>query len=103
LSLYRHNKRKYVTVKANAQGRYAIQELDLEVALLNGWVRFWHQGELLPLPADLVRERDEARRRAEQATQRAEVERQARLAAERELETLRARLRQSQPPPGNGP
>jgi hypothetical protein len=85
LTLYRHNGRKYVTVKPNAQGRYAIRELEMEVALLDGWVRFWFRGELLPLPADLLRLLEEARRREEE-------ERQGRLAAEAENARLRAEL-----------
>jgi Uma2 family endonuclease len=99
VTLYRHNKRKYVTVKPNAHGRLAIPELELEVGLLNGWVRFWHRRELLPLPADLQRELDKARREAEAAKQQAkEAERRADelqrqlAAAERELADLRARL-----------
>jgi Uma2 family endonuclease len=98
LSLYQHSGRRYVSVKANAQDRYAISELDMEVALFEGWVRFWYQGSLLPLPGDLQRELDAERRRADAAEKRAhaaekraEEERQARLAAERELEQLRAR------------
>src|ERR1700722_1379518 len=50
LTLYRHNKRKYVSVKPNEMGRLAIPELDLEVALLEGWMRYWFKGELLALP-----------------------------------------------------
>jgi hypothetical protein len=37
--------------------------LSLEVGLLDGWVRFWHRGELLPLPADL--EKDLLREKAQ--------------------------------------
>jgi Uma2 family endonuclease len=124
LTLYRHTGRKYVTVKPNEHGRYAIPDLDLELALLEGWVRFWYQGTLLPLPADLQRDLDEARRqaelerqradqerqradqerqradqerqRADQALQQAEEERQTRLAGERELQELRARLAELQ-------
>jgi Uma2 family endonuclease len=99
LTLYRHNKRKYVTVKPNAQGRYAIRELDLEVALHDGWVRFWYQGALLPLPADLQRDLDEARRQADEARrqtieekQRADELQRRLAAAERELAELRNRL-----------
>jgi Uma2 family endonuclease len=62
LTLFRHSGKKYVTVTANEAGRYAIEELELEVAIFDGWVRFWFRGELLPLPADLQRELDEARR-----------------------------------------
>jgi Uma2 family endonuclease len=89
LTLYRHNRRKYVTVKPNAAGRYPIRELDLEVGLVDGWVRYWHQEELLPLPADLQRDLDAARRQLADATRRAD-ELQGRLeAAERELAMLR--------------
>ncbi len=84
LTLYRHRRKGYVSTKPNEHGRYAIPELDLEVALLDGWVRYWYKGALLPLPADLLRERDQANRRAEVAEQ--EV---ARLRAE--LERLRGR------------
>ncbi len=123
LSLYRQMKGKYVSVTPNERGRLALAELDLEMALLEGWCRFWYQGQLLPLPGELLHELDEFRRRtqeleqqlqqanqrAEQANQRAEQllhesqqarqqaeqERQSRLALEQELERLRAKL-----PPG---
>jgi Uma2 family endonuclease len=96
LTLYHHNRRKYVRVKPNQQGRYAIPELEMEVAILDGWVRFWFRGELLPLPADLQRQVVEANRRAEE-------ERQARLAVEEENARLRAELEQirSQRPNNN--
>jgi Uma2 family endonuclease len=98
LTLYRHNKRKYVTVKATTQGRLPIQELDLEVGLLEGWVRFWYQGELLPLPVDLQRDLDATRRELQEARQEAKEARQEAIqlqdrlrAAERQLAELRAR------------
>ncbi len=104
LTLYHHNDQKYVSVKPNGQGRLAIAELEMEVALLNGWVRFWYRGDLLPLPGDLQRDLDATRvelkaarsalRAAEVKTvaaeQRGEQEHQARLAAEQEVERLRA-------------
>ncbi len=91
LSLYHHNKRKYVKVRPNEHGRYPIPELDLEIALLDGWVRFWYQGELLPLPGELQRALDEVRQQAAAEKRRAD-ELQKRLeAAERELARLRAR------------
>jgi Uma2 family endonuclease len=104
LTLYRHNGRKYVSVRPNAQDRYAIAELQLEIGLLDGWARYWYQGTLLPLPADLLRDLEEARRqseeyrrqaeeerqRAERAERSAEQERQMRLALEQELERLRS-------------
>ncbi len=94
LTLYRLKGRKYVSVKPNEDDRYAIPELDVEIALLDGWVRYWQEGKLLPLPAELQRDLDAALRRAETAEQRAEQERAARLALEREVEQLRSQLRQ---------
>jgi Uma2 family endonuclease len=101
LTLYRHTGRKYVSVKPNAAERFAVRELELEVALLGGWVRFWLRGELVPLPADLQSELDharrelaaerEARRAAEQRSEKAE---EARSAAEEELGRLRAEVEQ---------
>jgi Uma2 family endonuclease len=94
LTLYHLEGKKYVSVKPNAAERYAITELDLELALLDGWVRYWYKGELLPLPADLQRDLDEARRQLAEANRRAEQEHQARLAAEQELAQLRAQVEQ---------
>jgi Uma2 family endonuclease len=93
LTLYRHTKRRYVSVKPNEHGRLALPQLDLEMGLLGEWCRFWYQGELLLLPGDLLHQRDEARRTADE-------ERRARLAAERELEALRAQLKRRQDKPG---
>ncbi len=113
LTLHRHNGERYVTVLPNGNGRHAIPELDLEVALLDGWVRYWYRGELLLLPAELQRDLDEVRRqaaeiarraeeadhraadadrRATEADRRAAAEREARLAGEEELRRLRDEL-----------
>jgi Uma2 family endonuclease len=96
LTLYRHNGRKYVSVKPNAEGRLAIAELDLEIGIHEGWARYWYQGQLLPLPAELQRdleqerrEKEEYRRRAEQSEQRAEQ-------SERRAEKERQRAEQSE-------
>lgn len=102
LTLYRHTGKKYVSVQPNKQGRYAIPELDLEVALLDDWVRYWYDGRLLPLPGDLQRDLDQALRRVAESDRRtAALERQlqaeqaSRRAAEEELAQLRATMRQS--------
>jgi Uma2 family endonuclease len=87
VTLFHHQGEKFVSKKPNRRGRLAIPELDMEVALLDGWVRYWYRGELLPLPADLQRDLDEARRQLD-------AERQARLAAEQENARLRAELEQ---------
>ena len=108
LTLFHHTGRKYRTVTANEADRYPIPELDLEVALLDGWVRFWYRGELLPLPADLQRElgetrrqllqaREQVRQAEEQARQAEEQARQAREQADherRQKEQLLAQLRE---------
>jgi Uma2 family endonuclease len=91
LTLYRHTGKKYGTVKPNKEGRHAIPELELELGLLEGWVRFWYQGELLPLPADLQRSLDEARRRAEEEKRRADTERSRAEEEKRRADTERSR------------
>lgn len=85
LTLFRHQGQRYVSKKPNRRGRLAIPELDMEVALLDGWVRYWYQGELLLLPADLQRDLDETRRQLA-------AEQQGRLAAEQENARLRAEI-----------
>jgi Uma2 family endonuclease len=85
LTLYRHNRRKYVSVKPNEHGRLAVPEIEVEVALLDGWVRFWFRGELLPLPADLLQKLEQ--------TQRLAADLQHRLDEQsRQTETLQHRL-----------
>ena len=103
LSLYHHSGKKYVAVRVNKHGRYPVAKLEVEVALLHGWVRFWYEGELLPLPAELQRELDEAKRETAELRRRLEEEREARLAAERGLAEFRARLERAPPRRGNGP
>jgi hypothetical protein len=61
LTLFHLAEKKYVAVKKNEADRLAIPELKLEVAILDKWVRFWFKGELLPLPGDLLKERDAER------------------------------------------
>src|SRR5439155_24938725 len=72
LTLFRHNGKKYVSVKPNESGRLAVPELEAEVALVDGWVRFWFRGELVPLTAELFRELEETRRRADREKRRAD-------------------------------
>jgi Uma2 family endonuclease len=74
LTLYRYTGKKYVSVKPNKNSRYAIPELKLEVALLDRWVRYWYEGELLPLPGDLQRDLDEAKQAAKAEKRRADDE-----------------------------
>jgi hypothetical protein len=106
LTLFQRRLGKYAATRPNEQGRHAIPQLDMEIGLVDGWVRYWFRGELLPLPADLQRELEEVRRRLTEVTQRAvtlqsqiEEERRSRLAAEQELAQLRAQLEQLQARP----
>jgi Uma2 family endonuclease len=85
LTLFKLGKKGYVPVPANSEGRVAIPELDLEAGLRDGWVRFWFRGELVPLPGDLLKERDAANKERDAANQRA-------AAAEAELARLREEL-----------
>jgi Uma2 family endonuclease len=87
MTLYHLVGERYVSVKPNDQGRYGIPELELEVAIHGGWMRYWFRGEMLPLPAELQQELENARLALAQ-------EQQARLAAERENARLRAELEQ---------
>ena len=56
-TLFRLAGEEYGSVRPNPAGRLPIPELELEVAVLDGWVRFWFRGELVPLPGDVFRER----------------------------------------------
>jgi len=58
LTVFRLTGGNYVAVKPNAAGRLAIPPLRLEVAIRDNWVRFWFEGKLLPLPGELMKERD---------------------------------------------
>jgi Uma2 family endonuclease len=80
MTLYQHNDTRYVSVAPNGLGRLEIPELELEVGLHDGWMRYWFRGEMLPLPAEMQRLLTDERR--------------ARLAAEEEVARLRAELEQ---------
>ena len=91
---------KYQAVRWNAAGRLPIRPLQLEMAILDGWVRFWYQGKLLPLPAELQHELEERTRQLREAQQRLQqTEGRLQQAEERlqhqqqETERLRAQLR----------
>lgn len=99
LSLFRRGKTKYSSVKPNKAGRLAVPELETEAAILDDWVRFWFRDELVPLPGELVRERNaerKARLAADNARLAADNARlaadNARLAAEARVKQLEAEL-----------
>jgi Uma2 family endonuclease len=86
LTLFRLGAKKYASVTADATGRHPLPELDMAVALHQGWVRYWFQGQLLPLPADLQSQVEQLQTRLQQAERQVERERQ-------EKERLLAQLR----------
>jgi Uma2 family endonuclease len=94
LTLYRHTGKKYVSVKPNKHGCYAIPELDLEIGLLDAWVRYRYKGELLPLPADLHRDLAAMKLAVEREKKRADDLENRLARTERELAELRALVRQ---------
>jgi Uma2 family endonuclease len=68
LRVHRHDGEQYMPLEPAASGRVEIPELGLEIGLLDGWMRFWRQGRLLELPADLARQLDEQTRRLQEQT-----------------------------------
>ncbi|MFO0852714.1 MAG: Uma2 family endonuclease [Gemmataceae bacterium] len=84
-ALFRHTGERYTAVPPDANGRVAIPELELEAGLLDGWVRYWFRGELLPLPGELL-----GQLKATQDQLAAETA--TRQALEAELARLRAEL-----------
>jgi hypothetical protein len=57
---------RYVQLEPDLNGRVRIAELDLEIGLLDGWIRFWHQGELLEIPSELQERLDRQSKRINQ-------------------------------------
>jgi Uma2 family endonuclease len=93
LSLYRLNtRRRYSSVKPATNGRYPVADLDMEVAIHDGWVRFWHNGELLPLPADLLHELEATRQQLAEERRLLEQERQRSADLQAEVTRLQALL-----------
>jgi Uma2 family endonuclease len=72
LQLHHHNGFQYERIRPNAEDRLSIPKLEIEVALHGGWVRFWYQGELFPLPAELQSQVDDLSERLDRAESRME-------------------------------
>ena len=92
MTLYRHTGERYASVPVNEQGRLALPEMELEMALLDGWVRYWFRGELLPLPGELLSTVDELGRQLSEVRRQRDAEQERRIASEMETARLRAEL-----------
>ena len=54
LRVWRHNGQRYERQLAKGEGQIAVDRLDIEVGILDRWIRFWHQGDLLELPWEIA-------------------------------------------------
>jgi Uma2 family endonuclease len=69
LQVYRHLGTQYERLEPDLAGRCAIEELDLQVGILDGWLRYWHEGKLLPVTDELAERIEQLVRRLDQQTQ----------------------------------
>jgi Uma2 family endonuclease len=113
LDVYHLEENGYEELKENAAGRFEIPELELEAALKDGWVRFWHRGKLTDLPGEFVdkltvaqqkisdaerkvsdaeRKVSDAERKASDLQLLADAEKAARLAADAARSTAEAEM-----------
>jgi hypothetical protein len=96
MTLFQLRKRTYRVVRPDERERVAVAELDIEMALVNGWVRFWYKGELIELPNDMYQKLTQANANLTQANAALVTERQANQAKDQrilELEQELARYR----------
>ena len=54
LKVFHFEDGRYEPVAPDEHGRRAIPDLEMEVGLIDGWVRYWHRGTLLALPGELM-------------------------------------------------
>ena len=92
LQIYQHNGVEYERVAANQEGRYPVARLELEIGVLDGWMRFWHRGELLELPHDLVLQVRELKQSLQESKQQLEQKDQELHQKDQQLHTLLYRL-----------
>jgi Uma2 family endonuclease len=84
ITLYHRGRSRYSSIRPNAQGRYAVPEMEMEVGVHEEWLRVWFRGELMPTPTELQQSVD-----TERAARAALEDENARLRAE--IERLRKR------------
>ena len=96
VTLFRLTRGKYLSVKPNEQGRFAIPELELEAALHEGWMRFWFRGKLLPLPGDLLVELNAIRKSLTSTKKELTSTKKELTSTKKELTSTQAQLSVSQ-------
>lgn len=96
LRVHHNTGEAYERLAANDHGRYPIPELELELGLLDRWVRYWFRGELLPLPAEYQAQLDRVQELAAIAEQRASNAEQRASQADAEIAQLKALLERLQ-------
>jgi Uma2 family endonuclease len=92
LAVFHLEKGKYVAIAANEAGRLAIPDLELEVDLVNRWVRFWHCGALLPLPGELLNQMKAKDDQLAASREQLRLSNERAAAAEAEITSLRDEL-----------
>ena len=88
----RPRKLEYATIKPDDRGCYAIPELELEVVMHDGWLRYLFRGDFLEMFGELYVENKEVKAKNIKVEAERDREREQRLAAEAENERLRALL-----------
>jgi hypothetical protein len=53
LRMFHHEDGRYIQMEADDRGRIGVPELGLEIGMKEGWLRFWHEGNLLNIPSEL--------------------------------------------------
>ena len=75
--VYHHDGQRYVQLEPDLNGRVEIPELELQIGLHEGWIRFWHQGQLLEIPTELhqrlERQSEQLSRQSEQLIEMMEL------------------------------
>lgn len=94
LTLFKLGSKKYASVPPDENGRHPLPEIDLAVGMHEGWVRFWYQGQLLPLPPELQEEVRQLRLELAETRRQLDYERAEKERERAEKERLLAKLRQ---------
>jgi chromosome segregation ATPase len=66
--VYRHLGTQYERLEPDLAGRCAIEELDLQVGIWDGWLRYWYQGKLLPVTDELAKQIEQLARQLDEQT-----------------------------------